>query len=178
MLSISSFPTPGLTDSDKNIISHKFATDNNIKVRRGRNDKMIFELGDGTHVQPIGQAHIPCSLPGSGSFFSRRKRRFHVLMACAVPLVLGKGFLDETELLTKNTHLLERCPLDYLAIPSPKFIGAPRIRSGIDVSVGGRLLVATPDTGLDLNLMSLACATREGFHMNNSPERVHWATGC
>jgi hypothetical protein len=36
--------------SDKNIISHQFATDNNIKVRRGRNDKRIFELGNGTHV--------------------------------------------------------------------------------------------------------------------------------
>ena len=36
--------------------------------------------------------------------------------------------------------------------------------------MGGRLLVATPDTGSDLNLMSLACATREGFHMNKSPE--------
>jgi hypothetical protein len=78
--------------SDKNIISHKFATDNNVKVRRGRNYKRIFELGDGTHVQSIGQAHIPCSHPGSGSFFFRRKRRFHVLMACAVLLMLGKGF--------------------------------------------------------------------------------------
>jgi hypothetical protein len=36
--------------------------------------------------------------------------------------------------------------------------------------VGRRLLVTTPDTGSDLNLMSLACATREGFHMNKSPE--------
>jgi hypothetical protein len=156
--------------SDKNIISGQFASDNEIKVRKGRNDKRVFELGDGTRIQSIGRAHIPCSLPGSGGFFSRRKRWFHVLMECAVPLILGKGFLDETEALTKNTHLLERCPVDYVTIPSLKFIGTPRTRSGIGVAMDGRLLVATPDTGSDLNLISLACANREGFHINKSPE--------
>jgi hypothetical protein len=130
----------------------------------------MFELGDGTRIKSIGRAHIAYSLPSSCGFFSRRKRWFHVLMECAVPLILGKGFLDETEVLTKNTHLLERCPVDYFTIPSLKFIGTPRTRSGIGVSMDGRVLVATPDTGSDLNLISLACANREGFHINKSPK--------
>jgi hypothetical protein len=97
-------------------------------------------------------------------------RWFHVLMECAVPLILGEHFLDETEVLTKNKHLLERCPIEFSEIPSLTFIGTPRSRSGIGVSVDGRLLVATPDTGSDLNLISLQCAKREGFHINTSPE--------
>jgi hypothetical protein len=75
-----------------------------------------------------------------------------------------------TQVLTNNRHFLERCPPELVSISSLKFIGSPRKRSGIGVSMSGRLLVATPDTGSDLNLISLACAERERFHIDKSHE--------
>lgn len=129
----------------------------------------MFELGDGTQVQSIARAYIPCSLSSTEGALFPRKRWFHVLMKCAVPLILGKNFLDETEVLTKNKRLLKRCSVGFDTIPALNFIGPPRTRSGLGISMDGRLLVATPDTGSDMNLISLACAKRERFHINKSP---------
>jgi hypothetical protein len=154
--------------SDRNIISNEFATDNKIRIRRGRNDRKMFELGDGSYVQSIGRAFIPCSV--ARGTCPKRKQWFHVLAKCAVPLIIGRLFLEEAEILTKNQHLLERCSLEFEAISYLNFIGAPRRRSGMGVSLDGRLLVATPDTGSDLNLMSLACAEREGFYIDKRRE--------
>jgi hypothetical protein len=154
--------------SDKNIVSQEFATEHKIQVRRGKNDKKLFELGNGAYVKSLGRARIPCSL-AKGSFPSR-KQWFHVLANCAVPLIMGRSFLEESQILTKNRHLLERCPPELLSVSSLKFIGSPRNRSGMGISLNGRVLMATPDTGSDLNLISLACAEREGFYINRSCE--------
>jgi hypothetical protein len=154
--------------SDKNIVSKEFAKEQNFRIRSGKKDKKRFELGSGDFIESIGRARLPCSLAkGSGSY---RKQWFHVLADSIVPLIMGRHFLEETQVLTKNQHLLERCPPELGLISSLKFIGSPRKRSGIGVSINGRVLVATPDTGSDLNLISLACAERERFCIDKGQE--------
>ncbi|KAF4621893.1 hypothetical protein G7Y89_g14452 [Cudoniella acicularis] len=154
--------------SDKNIISKEFAKEHNFRIRCGKKDIKRFELGSGAYIESIGRARLPCSLAkGSGSC---RKQWFHVLADSIVPLIMGRHFLEQTQVLTKNRHLLERCPPELRFIPSLKFIGSPRKRSGMGVSINGRVLVATPDTGSDLNLISLACAERERFYIDKGQE--------
>jgi hypothetical protein len=53
--------------SDRNIISQEFAEEHKIRVRRGKNDKKLFELGNGAYIESLGRAYIPCSL-AKGSF--------------------------------------------------------------------------------------------------------------
>ena len=65
---------------------------------------------------------------------------------------------------------LEMCPESMLGLSSLFFIGTPRKTSGRNLSVrlDHRLMKAVADTGSDLNLMSLACAEREGFRIDRS----------
>jgi hypothetical protein len=156
------------TGSDKNIMSKEFAEEHKFRIRCGKKDKKRFELGSGAYIESIGRTRLPCSLAklsGSG-----RKQWFHVLADSIVPLIIGLPLLEETQVLTKNRGLLERCPHDLGMYCSLKFIGTPRKRSGIGISMNGRILIATRDTGSDLNLISLACAEREKFHINKGQE--------
>ncbi len=95
----------------------------------------MFELGDGTQVQSIGRAYIPFSFSSTEGTLFQRKRWFHVLVECAVPLILGKNFLDEIEVLTKNKRPLKRCSVGFETIPALNFIGTPRTRSGLGISM-------------------------------------------
>ncbi|OBT43773.1 hypothetical protein VE00_06272 [Pseudogymnoascus sp. WSF 3629] len=111
-----------------------------------------------------------------GSDIYQLKRRFYVLKNCPVPMVIGMKFLREAEILTRHRHLLESCPAEMSNISSLLWIGSPRNR--LRCTVDGRQLVATADTGSDLNLMSLACAEREGFRIDKRIEaRTQIAVG-
>jgi hypothetical protein len=152
--------------SEKNIMSKAFAEEKGFRIRGGRTDRRRFQMGNGEYVESIGRVHILFSIFGLQN--TRRKRWFHILATCPEPLILGMSFLAEHEILTANKHLL----VDYVANLAKNgllsWIGTPRRRMGC--SLDGRFLVATADTGSDLNLMSQACAYREGFHVDTRRE--------
>lgn len=147
-------------------MSKDFAEEKGFRIREGRTDRRRFQMGNGEYVESIGRVHIPFSIVGLQN--TRRKRWFHILAICPEPLILGMSFLVEHEILTANKHLL----VDYVANLAKNgllsWIGTPRRRMGC--SLDGRFLVATADTGSDLNLMSQACAYREGFHVDTRRE--------
>lgn len=152
--------------SEKNIISKACAVEHGFRIRRKANDKKRFEVGNGDIVWSIGRVFETVGLPGSP--FWQKKRWFYVLENCPVPLVMGMEFLREAEILTKYRHLLENCPAEMSNIPSLLWIGSPRNR--LRCTIDGRQLEAVADTGSDLNLMSLACAEREGFRIDRRME--------
>lgn len=148
--------------SEENIISETCALEHGFRIRRKPKDKRKFEVGNGDIVRSIGRVWITVGLLGSPLW--QKKRRFYVLKNCPVPMVIGMKFLREAEILTRHRHLLESCPAEMSNISSLLWIGSPRNR--LRCTVDGRQLVATADTGSDLNLMSLACAEREGFRID------------
>lgn len=152
--------------SEKNIISKASAIEHGFRIRRRAKDKKRFEVGNGDAVWSIGRVSETVGLPGSPLW--QKKRQFYVLENCPVPLVMGMEFLREAEILTKYRHLLEKCPAEMCNISSLLWIGSPRNR--LRCTLDGRQLEAVADTGSDLNLMSLACAEREGFRIDRRME--------
>lgn len=152
--------------SEKNIISKACAVEHGFRIRRKAKDKKRFEVGNGDIVWSIGRVLEIVRIPGSPLW--QKKRWFYVLENCPVPLVMGMKFLREAEILTKYRHLLENCPTEMCNISSLLWIGSPRNR--LRCTIDGRQLVAAADTGSDLNLMSLACAEREGFRIDRRME--------
>ena len=152
--------------SEKNIMSESFAKEHEFEIRRGTKDLKRFELGSGKYVWSVGRVRVPVELFGNP--LSRKKYWFYVLPNCPVPLIFGMKFLKEAEILTKNRHMLETCPTELSNISSLLWIGSPRHR--MKCSLDGHDLVAVADTGSDLNLMSLKCAKREGFHIDRRRE--------
>ncbi|KFY55625.1 hypothetical protein V496_06947 [Pseudogymnoascus sp. VKM F-4515 (FW-2607)] len=153
--------------SEKNIISKACAVEHGFRIRhRKTKDIKRFEVGNGDIVWSIGRVFETVGLPGSPLW--KKKRWFYVLDNCPVPLVMGMEFLREAEVLTKYRHLLENCPVEMSNISSLLWIGSPRNR--LRCTFDGRQLEAVADTGSDLNLMSLACAEREGFRIDRRTE--------
>ena len=152
--------------SERNIMSHSFQKQHRFKLRQGPSDIRRFQLGSGKYVRSIGRVYAPVELIGNNLI--RRKRWFDVFPDCPVPLVLGMPFLNEAEILTRNRHMLEDCPAEMNDISAFLWIGSPKQR--MNCFIDGRELVAIADTGSDLNLMSLKCATREGFHIDRRRE--------
>jgi hypothetical protein len=150
----------------KNIMSEAFAEENNLVIRQRPKDLKQFELGNGKDAWSMGRVRIPVEL--LRNTVGRKKRWFYVFPTCPVPLILGMPFLRETEVLTKNRYMLESCPVELGSISSLLWIGSPRNR--MKCSLDGRELEAIADTGSDLNLMSLRCTKREGFHIDRRRE--------
>jgi hypothetical protein len=102
--------------SEKNIMEESFAIKHDFTIRRRLKDQKQFELGNGKIVWSVGRVCVPLELPGST--LGQKKRWFHVLSNCPVPLILGMKFLREAEILKKNRHMLESCPPDLGNISS------------------------------------------------------------
>jgi hypothetical protein len=159
--------------SMQNIMSEAFAIENNLEISRKRLDLKPFELGSGTRVWSIGRVRTTVELLGKR--LRRKLRTFYVFATCPVPLILGMPFLQEAEILTKNRHMLETCPLEISSIPSLLWIGSPQRKrrstcNRMKCTLDGRKLVAIADTGADLNFMCPECAEREGFNVDTREE--------
>ncbi|KAL5351456.1 hypothetical protein ACLOAV_003315 [Pseudogymnoascus australis] len=153
--------------SEKNIISKACAVEHGFRIRhRKSKDIKQFEVGNGDIVWSIGRVFETVGLPGSPLW--KKKRWFHVLENCPVPVVMGMEFLRKAEILTKYKDLLENCSVEMSNISSLLWIGSPRNR--LRCTIDGRRLEVVPDTGSDYNLMSLACAQREGFRVDRRAE--------
>jgi hypothetical protein len=109
---------------------------------------------------------VSAQLPGSAIGY--KKRHFYVLPACLVPLLLGPLFLKETEVLSKNRHVLESCPRYWCSMPSVLWIGS--LRNRMKCSLDGHGLEPIADYGSDLNMMSSNCAKRHGSHIDRRRE--------
>ncbi|KFY34896.1 hypothetical protein V494_06388 [Pseudogymnoascus sp. VKM F-4513 (FW-928)] len=152
--------------SEMNIISKACAIEHGFRIRRKVKDRKRFEVGNGDIVWSIGRVLETVDLPGSPLW--KKKRWFYVLEDCPVPVVMGMSFLREAEILTKYRHLLENCPVEMSDVSSLLWIGSPKNR--LRCTLDGRQLEAVADTGSDINVMSLACAEREGFRIDRRPE--------
>ncbi|KAI1269872.1 hypothetical protein F5Y18DRAFT_112253 [Xylariaceae sp. FL1019] len=152
--------------SQKNIMAESWAKKHRLKIRREREDRRIFELGNGSRIRSVGRVRARVRLRASG--LSAPKEWFYIFANCPVPLILGMPFLERNEILTKNRSLLEDCPPAYSRIDSVFWIGS--VRNRLRCSLDSHKAMAVADTGSDVNLMSLAYAKREGYQIDRRQE--------
>ncbi|KAK9780543.1 hypothetical protein SCAR479_02658 [Seiridium cardinale] len=152
--------------SQKNIMVESYAKQNRLRIRRGREDQRIFELGNGKKIRSVGRVRARVRLLAGDPY--PQKEWFYVFANCPVPLILGMPFLERNEILTKNRSLLEDCPLAYSQIDSVFWIGS--VRNRLQCSLDSHKAIAVADTGSDVNLMSLEYAKREGYQIDRRRE--------
>ncbi|KAK9419180.1 hypothetical protein SUNI508_01157 [Seiridium unicorne] len=152
--------------SQKNIVVESWAKQNRLRIRRGREDQRIFELGNGNKIRSVGRVRTRVRLLAGDPY--PQKEWFYVFANCPVPLILGMPFLERNEILTKNRSLLEDCPLAYSQIDSVFWIGS--VRNRLRCSLDSHKAIAVADTGSDINLMSLDYAKREGYQIDRRRE--------
>lgn len=145
----------------RNVITEEFANNHRLLIQRTDVDTGLFKMGNSAFVRSIGRAFVPSMVVGDHE--SEQGFWFHVLSKCPSPLIMGMEFIRRIQLYTKNKHLLIDCP-SLCKIPTLKWIGAPQ--SQLDFVADGKRLTGHVDTGSDLDLMSLRCATIQGFKID------------
>lgn len=156
-----------------NILSLEFIKE--IGIHFARSYCPPFELPTfGRLIQPIGTVELTCEFPGEPNSLSIEK--FFVLEAFVYKVIIGRTFLRQTRTFDLFRHRLKVRPLEVHKVPIVAFLGQEEetLRYWLD----GELLTSTPDTGSEINVMSLAFAKKRGFHIEEDDvHQVRFADG-
>ena len=112
--------------------------------------KREFVMADGTKMASLGMARVACAFARSKDH--RTHQSFNVFDNLAVPVIIGKTFLDTSKTLTLHQHRLETCRMS--SKKSFRVMHLDRPRQLMQCCVNGKLVHANPDTGSELDLMS------------------------
>ena len=123
-----------------------------------------FSLCDGRVVRSIGKTVAQVT-------FSKGKPTptqcfFYVLEKCAVPLIMGKKFLESTQTLTKYKHRLQERLASLGRFSRILEIGSSSQR--LSCFLDGKDVLVNPDSGSEINVMSLAFAMKHGYYRQKS----------
>lgn len=163
------------TGAEENIISADLATTLRLPVSDASSQRE-FMLASGKIVQAIGQVSALCSFGLETSPFAASIRCiFHVFLTLASPIIMGTAFLDETDTMTTYRERLVRIRRPNLQAPQVYSLGRPR--NNMMCYVDGELIVATPDTGSDLDIMTPQFAKDRGLQINDHEEVIEFADG-
>jgi hypothetical protein len=155
------------TGSDECGMPKDIADQLGLKVRCASSDIKEFEIGNGRKIKSIGRTTVDCSFwnePGK-----KLRCVFYVFERLIVPLIMGRDFLERTDTLTQHQdRLVDRAPRTgpcrVMHLSRPK----RRMRCYIDSD----LVEANPDTGAEMELVSLDFIKRKGYAVD-TPDAAH-----
>lgn len=148
-----------------------------LEFARKRRFKIVpkrvpFELANGSVQYSIGYTLLSCALTRDQQ--KTRPYEFYIFATCIVPLILGRRLLYDMGILSPpgNRHLRTADCDEEEESPGCKnplgetAILRPEVRIHIRHSGGIRKILAVPDKGSDVNVMSLAFAQSLGYNID------------
>lgn len=151
------------TGAQGNIMCEALARELHLRVSKSTTEDIRFVNAVGEPVKQIGHTTIRCTVGGTGPPHTM-VARFWVVAKLVERLVVGREFLESTETLTKFRHRLQKVVVDKISGSRVLHSGQPRWR--INCVVNGERMLANPDTGSDLDLMSLSYVQRCGLRLH------------
>ncbi|KAI0870664.1 hypothetical protein GGS24DRAFT_474494 [Hypoxylon argillaceum] len=163
------------TGSDENIISLDLVRATGLSLIYINKLCTTFVLANGKTVQSIGQVvtKLAFARPSAGS--PAMDCLFHVFQTLVVPLIVGMGFLEETETLTAHRDRLFEELMPAMQNLSVSSVGRPRRQ--LLCQIDQHVSLATADTGSDLDLVSPEFATSKNFDIAPAFEKIEFADG-
>ena len=159
------------TGSDENAISSTFAKGIGLYIETSASSPVSFQLANGRSIKSSGIALATCSFGKDLNKESETSILFNVFSKLAVPVVIGRAFLQATETLTKHSDRLDisihRSPL---VLPRILHLNRPQQRLRCYLNVN--LAYANADTGAEMNLVSPGFAAQRGFQIEE-PDAEH-----
>lgn len=167
--SITAIPDTG---SDENAISSAYAKKIGLHVQTHADSPASFQLANGRFIQSSGIASATCSFRKGLNKQSGTAIFFNVFPELAVPVIIGRAFLQATETLTRHIDRLDisihqrppSVPPRILHLNHP----VQRLRCYLNVN----LVYANADTGAEMNLVSPEFAAQRGFQIEK-PDAQH-----
>jgi hypothetical protein len=157
---VSAFPDTG---SARNIISHEYAERHHLKIDNSASSVMRTAIG--SPVRTLGTASLSFRFAEEPTVYIQE---FHVFPRSLKSVILGKPFLQMTETLSRFAHRVVKKLRGVISGHHACFTGSPgQWLAGI---ADGEHLLALPDTGADICLMSLQYAQARGYTIDPHDE--------
>ena len=155
------------TGSLENAISADEARRLGLKVSgRGRQ----FLMGNGSETKSLGVVRLKCAFALGERCMTRQS--FNVIDNLAVPVIIGKRFLDISKTMTLHQHRLEAVWMS--AKKAFRVMHLNRPRQLVRCYVNGKLVHANPDTGSEVDLMSPFYARENALNIEALEEGEDW----
>jgi hypothetical protein len=151
--------------SAHDIVSYDYAKRNHLKINSSTKGRL--QTAKGSHVNTLGTVSRTVRFSGEPEEYIRE---FHVLPKCVHDIILGSPFLRLTQTFTKFRHRIVKklrgmSPRHRVCLTGP----AQEMLSGW---ANGQSILALPDTGSDICLMSLRYARERGYRVDTDPKHL------
>ena len=142
-----------------NFMSLQYAERHGIPIIPPDPNSKITRLGNGKEVEIVGHATLPFSFKGETQ---SHQLDFLILPRCVKDVILGSPFLRLTKLFEHHAHRIVRKIRRWSGAQACYTASQERVVGMLD----GELVLALPDTGSDVMLVSEAYAKRRGLHID------------
>jgi len=149
-------PDSGCED---NIVDERMVAALGIYVDRSASNQKIFRMANGRSAQAVGMASVTCYFPNEP--WKELQTQFYVFARLNTPMIVGLSFLDDTQTLVENRHRLQ--PRESSSRGPFKVSRVNRPKRWLRCLVNCAPVLANPDTGSDIDLMSLEYVKKRGF---------------
>ncbi|KIY01827.1 uncharacterized protein Z520_01965 [Fonsecaea multimorphosa CBS 102226] len=158
-IDLNGFTKPAVADTgaQENVMSAELATSLRLIIKQPASGYQVPEFVNpvGKSMMALGYVCVPCRFKGEVEEIA--ENRFWVLPKMIVPLVVGRKFLDITQSLTRFRHRLRKITTSFKGF-GPRALHMELPRQRLRCNVGDEMVQTVPDTGSDLDLMSLSLA--------------------
>ena len=160
------------TRAEANFMTESLAARQGLTLQTGPNDRLPFTLANGKKVTTLGKVESWCTF----ALDPREKIKCAFQVLTKLPrrdLIMGRAFLSMTQTLTYFHHRLQACTADF-ALPSINLLesGTQEFCTRLACYVGRQLIYINPDTGSDIDVMSLKFASNQRYNINENMRRM------
>jgi hypothetical protein len=144
------------------IMSHDYAKRNHFEIMSSTKGKL--RTARGAMVNTLGTVSRPIRFAGESETYMRE---FHVLPKCVHDIILGSPFLRLTQTFTKFRHRIVNKLRGLSSRHRVCFTGSSQ--QMLAGWANGQSVLALPDTGSDICLMSAQYARERGYRVDTDP---------
>ena len=156
------------TGAENNIISEELVRKQGLQVDAIKPGQGIFQLANGKKVSSIGRVTTWCAFARDSAV--KMQCSFYVWKKLAGPgMIMGRAFLEATKTLSSFRHRLQ-ARTSKLRMPMLREISSQTDESSTRLlcSINGHRTHVNPDTGSDLDVMSLRFAYESKYDIDTT----------
>jgi hypothetical protein len=163
------------TGCGENIISSSLASKFGLFIDRREEHRKEFRVANGGVIRAISLASVSGYFPDE---WREMRLEFYVFPTLITQIVMGMSFLEKTGTLIENRHRLRPRKLFRTGPFQVSRLSCPK--RWVRCMAESLPALAIPDTGSDIDLMSLAYVAKRGFEVkaiDESDSMVQFADG-
>lgn len=157
---VAAFPDMG---ASRNIISYNYVLRHRLKINKSATT--VTKTAAGSRIKTLGTVSLPISFAKETPVYVQE---FHVLPKCCHNVILGNPFLRLTETFSRFAHRVGKKLRGILPAHRVCFTGSAK--QWLAGCANNQSVLALPDTGSDICLMSLEYAQARGYHIDRDEE--------